>query len=303
MAELARLRVAGRDVATCLDGASLDATLAPRPYLHPVQTLAGRVVTGAQPADHRWHLGVSVAIQDVDGHNLWGGRTYLRDRGYTWRTDHGRIVHAGFDELAEDDFVQRLRWLTGTGEELLTERRTVRASPAPDGWELELLTELANPTDRELRLGSPATNGRTGAGYGGLFWRLPPATAPTVQALGGASAPSGPSGAGGVVAEGEAAVHGLVAPVLVWTERGPDPFTLVLVATDAAADPWFVRVDGYPGVGSQLAAVHPVAVPPGAAVSRGVRVLVADGALDRAAIAAWSHRRGPADGRVAYPPP
>ena len=27
--------------------------------------------------------------------------------------------------------------------------------------------------DRPVRLGSPATNGREGAGYGGLFWRLP----------------------------------------------------------------------------------------------------------------------------------
>ncbi len=273
MGELARLRVDGVPVADYVDGVGLDAVLAPRPHLHPVRTLSGRVVTDAAPADHRWHLGVSVAVQDVDGRNFWGGRTYLPEQGYTWRDDHGRIEHAGFAERAADGFVELLRWVAPDGEVLLEERRTVRAAPDPRGWTLELATELANPTGRELRLGSPATNGRTGAGYGGLFWRLPPAHSPDVRA-------------GGAV--GEAAVHGRVAPQLVWTERGPDPFTLVLAGADDAtrADPWFVRVEGYPGIGSQLAARRPVAVPPGTTITRGVRVLVADGALD-VAYPAW----------------
>ena len=51
------------------------------------------MVTDHLPEDHVWHLGAGVAIQDVDGVNFWGGRTYTRDAGaYVWRKDHGRIV-------------------------------------------------------------------------------------------------------------------------------------------------------------------------------------------------------------------
>ena len=78
------------------DGRGLDPTLAPRPHLHPVRTLSGTPVTDARPSDHPWHLGLSVALPDVDGANFWGGPTYLRGRGYTWRDDHGRIEHLGF---------------------------------------------------------------------------------------------------------------------------------------------------------------------------------------------------------------
>ncbi len=285
MAELAVLRVAGTAVATYDDGAGLDRVLAPRPHLHPVRTLAGRAVTDAVPADHRWHLGVSVALQDVGGHNLWGGRTYLAGQGYTWREDHGRIEHAGFTALADDGVDQRLRWLGADGTELLTERREVRVRASVTGWELDLTTTLTNATGAPLRLGSPATNGRTGAGYGGLFWRLPPASDPRVRTAD---------------AEGEERVHGSPAPWLAWTERGPDPFTLVLAGAPPV-DPWFVRVAGYPGVGCQLAPVDPVVLPPGGALTRGLRALVADGALPDSAVSGWA-RSACAQSPVTYAP-
>nr|BFE71341.1 hypothetical protein GCM10020092_046420 [Actinoplanes digitatis] len=66
-------------------------------------------MTDALPEDHRWHLGVSVAMQDADGVNLWGGRTYVRGQGYTWLEDHGRIAH--------------VEWLLGA-------RRRLRRAPA-----------------------------------------------------------------------------------------------------------------------------------------------------------------------------
>jgi hypothetical protein len=295
MAELATLRVDGHTVAHYVDGAELEEILAPRPHLHPVRTLAGRPVTDAVPDDHRWHLGVGVAVQDVDGHNLWGGRTYLRGQGYTWRSDHGRIRHTAFDAVGDDGFVEHLDWV-GT-DRLLHERRTVRARAAAAGWELELITELTNATDRPVRLGSPATNGRTGAGYGGLFWRLPPAQAPHVSAArrertcGDRTADSITTTSfsteiGAAVVEGEGSVHGSVARWLAWRETGPEPFTLVLTGVDND-DPWFVRVEGYPGIGSQLAAVDPVVLVPGGTVVRGWRALVADGILDQDTVAEW----------------
>lgn len=32
----------------------------PKPYLHPVRTLAGDVVTAYRPNDHRWHKGIQM---------------------------------------------------------------------------------------------------------------------------------------------------------------------------------------------------------------------------------------------------
>src|SRR5690606_32857639 len=81
----AGLRLAGQTVAEYVLDPVLDPTLSPRPYLHPVRTRAGVTLTDALPADHRWHLGASLAVQDVSGTNLWGGRTYVRGTGYTWR--------------------------------------------------------------------------------------------------------------------------------------------------------------------------------------------------------------------------
>ena len=270
---LARLSVGQTVVATCWDGAGLPGVLAPRPFLHPVTTLAGTPVTDAQPDDHRWHLGVSITLQDVGGANVWGGRTYLRDQGYTWREDHGRQVHTGWTGQDAAGFGQTLEWQGPGGETLLTEERSVRvaASDLAGAWSLDLTSTLRNATGAPLELGSPATNGRAGAGYGGLFWRLPPVSAARVWT---------PD------AEGEAAVHGSTAPWVAFAAEATAPFTVVLAAMDAATrrDPWFVRIDDYPGLGSQLAAERPVQLAPDASTTRSFRALVVDGTPDDAAI-------------------
>jgi hypothetical protein len=271
---LTRLRLDGVPVADYVDGSELDPALSPRPYLHPARTLNGTLVTDALPADHRWHLGISVALQDVEGCNFWGGRTYVRGQGYVQRDDHGRIEHAGFAECDDTGFIERLRWLTPRRQVLLTEDRTLRARLVERGWELEIITTLTNATGQPVRLGSPATNGRAGAGYGGLFWRLPPAREPQVYTATGA---------------GEPAVHNRVAPWLAWADRAAG-FTLVFTGADEAtrADPWFVRVEDYPGVGSQLAARDPLTLAPGDAATRGLRVLLADGVLDAETAQTWA---------------
>ena len=262
-----RLRVDGVVVAEYPGGTELDPAVVPRPYLHPVRTLGGAVVTDARPPDHPWHLGLGVAVPDVDGANLWGGPTYVRGTGYVPRDDHGRIVHAAFDDLDDGGFTERLHWLSPRGEPLLAERRSVHARPADGGWELELTTTLTNVTGRPVRLGSPESNGRVGAGYGGLFWRLPPVVAPRVWTAD---------------AVGERAVHGTATPWLAWTDGA---VTLVLAAADG--DPWFVRVADYPGLGLQLAARDPLILPPAGTADRGLRALVADGVLAEPAVRRW----------------
>jgi hypothetical protein len=55
--------------------------------------------------------------------------------------------------------------------------------------------------------------------------------------------------------------------------------TLVFVAAEGSTDPWFVRVDGYPGVGQSLAWDAPVIAQPGTPVRRSITVFIADGSL------------------------
>jgi len=255
-----RLRVDGVDVASYVDGSDVDIRYGRRPYLHPVRTLAGTPVTDAGPEDHPWHLGVSVALADVSGTNLWGGRTYVRDQGYTWRDDHGTIAHTAWLP-APDGFAGRLEWRDPAGSPLLVEDRTVTGHAVARGWRLTLAYTLT--ADRDLHLGSPATNGRPGgAGYGGFFWRAAPGEASTFTAT----------------RDGEEAVNGSAEPWLAF--RGAGPYTLVFRGL-ADDDRWFVRTGIYPGVCAALAFERPLVLPAGAAVARTVTVLVADGWLTR----------------------
>ncbi|MGW0081631.1 DUF6807 domain-containing protein [Streptomyces sp. NPDC003393] len=260
------LRVAGRPVARCVARPELPLRLSPRPCLHPVTTLSGTVVTELGPADHPHHLGVGVAVPDVEGHNFWGGRTFVRGRGPTELDNHGTQRHAGFPLREPDGFAQELRWVAA-GRELLRERRTVAALPLTDtAWALDFAFSLTNVTPGPLSLGSPATNGRPGAAYGGFFWRArkedePPQVFTPDR-------------------DGEEQAHGTRAD---WLALAGSGWTLVFAgATDATRrDAWFVRAAEYPGVGSSLARHERLPVPAGEAVVRRIVAVVADGRLGR----------------------
>ena len=57
------------------------------------------------------------------------------------------------------------------------------------------------------------------------------------------------------------------------------PATLLFLPNDNAIDPWFVRAEGYPGVGLALAWDRPVTTTREAPLARSVTILIADGAL------------------------
>jgi hypothetical protein len=256
------LRVGGSAVADYVESPALDIRLAPRPYLHPVRTLSGVAVTDALCYDHPWHLGASVTIADVDGVNFWGGRTFVRDEGYVWLDDQGRIVPVDLYPVG-GGFTSRLQWRTAAGEVVLREHRTVTASAAPHGWRLSFAYALSTPADAEVTLGSPATHGRPGqAGYGGFFWRATP----------------GPAKAFGADSD---APHGTADPWLAVTVA--DRYTLVFDGL-ADADRWFVRTEEYVGVCAALAFDEVLPIKPAAPLARTISVLVADGVLTRSQI-------------------
>ncbi|WP_433292575.1 PmoA family protein [Actinoplanes sp. CA-030573] len=271
------LRVAGTVVAT-YELPDLDIRLAPRPYLHPVRTLSGVPVTDALCHDHPWHMGASVTIADVNELNFWGGRTYVRDGGYVWLDDHGRIVPVTHSELP-DGFTSDLEWRSASGEVILREHRTVRATTAPRGWELFFRYALSTPTEAEVTLGSPTTHGRPGqAGYGGFFWRATAGPATPGPATPGPATP-GPATAFSATSDSP---HGSADPWLAVVVA--DRYTLVFRGL-ADADRWFVRTEEYVGVCAALAFTDPLAIKPGTPLTRTIRVLVADGALTRPEIA------------------
>ncbi|WFE40653.1 PmoA family protein [Micromonospora sp. WMMD998] len=262
-----RLVVAGVEVARYVVHPDLDPRHGPRPYLHPVRTRAGVPVTDALPADHVWHLGASLAVQDVAGANLWGGRTYVRGTGYTWRDDHGVIAHTGWRERAADRLDHDLQWRDAGGRPLLREHRRLTAVPAgDDAWWLDLSATLTSATGGDVHLGSPATNGRPGgAGYGGFFWRVAAGPEPRVRT---------------VDAAGEEAVNGSAAPWLALHGGGTGgAYTLVFTGL-GPGDRWFVRTAMYPGVCVAYAFDRPAVVAAGRPRHNRHRVLVVDGHLD-----------------------
>ncbi len=221
----------GAELARYSSGEAMPQRSSPRPYLHPVRTLAGSPLTAAAPSDHVHHFGLSLALPKVNGVQFWGGRTFVHGQGSTELDNHGT---QRVDATADDSAVirQRLSWHGPDGRVMLGEERLIRAALLGDGWALRWDSMLVAETDA-LTLGSPATAGRAGAGYGGVFWRL--AMAPTTDVL----SPAG---------HGEKRAHGSSGRWVALVQHQFDgrTLTLVLVQPDDVR-PWFVRATGYDG--------------------------------------------------------
>ncbi|EWS82087.1 oxidoreductase [Brachybacterium phenoliresistens] len=288
--------IAGSEIAVLVDGSDIIPRSSPRPYLHPLRTLGGTVITDAHPADHDWHNGLGVVIQDVADVNFWGGRTYVEGAGYIWREDHGTIAHEAFEETSADGtaWTQRLRWRgpepaadasaadvsaadasggsapsDGPGPRVeLEETRTHVFAPVEGGWSVELTSQLRPVSAEAMELGSPGSHGREGGGYGGLFLRLAPLAEATV-------AVPGPDGGR---LTGEDAVHGARAPwvELCGTAATGGRFAVRIEHLDEHDDPWFVRVAGYPGLGSAIAWDSPVTTTAEQPLTRAFRITVRD---------------------------
>ncbi|GAA3740548.1 DUF6807 domain-containing protein [Salinactinospora qingdaonensis] len=263
-----KLRAGERPVATWRSGAGVEDGLSPRPYLETVRTLGGTVVTEVRPEDHPHHLGVSMAVADVCGTNFWGGTTFVRGQGPTWLANHGRQRHREWLLDRPEHRRELVSWQRRDGAEVFTEERDYRAVALTEfAWALEFTTRLHNTSGGELSIGSPATNGRPDAGYGGFFWRAPIAAQPPRC--------FGPEGA-----EGEEALHGSRARWLALSGTTPGAaWTLLFTAADEAGDPWFVRAQEYPGVGASLAWDRELAMAADARLYRSMVTVVVDGAI------------------------
>lgn len=251
----------------------------PRPYFHPLRTLQGNEVSIWRPYDHVWHKGLSMTASNLSGQNFWGGATYVRDTGYVQLDNNGRIQHREWQELSCETgmhAVEHLEWLTSDGTRWLTEERRIAVSEIdPDGmyWSLDLVFRLVNSAKYPLVLGSPTTEGRLAAGYGGLFWRGPRSFLHgKILAAGGMEGPE---------------IMGKASPWLAftgWHDGNGEQSTLLFI--DQPSNPrfptkWFVRNDPYPGVSCSFMFDEAYILQPNEAVVLAYRIVIGSGAWPR----------------------
>jgi hypothetical protein len=250
----------------------------PKPYFHPVQTLAGNLITNFRPHDHVWHKGLAMTLTSVSGENFWGGPTYVHGSGYVQQENNGRQEHRAWREMSCDDraaLTETLAWVSQAGETMLSEERQIAVPEidAADGWyQLDFITRLHNVTGRTLMLGSPTTAGRPLAGYGSLFWRGPRSFLNGTILAGDLSGPE---------------VMGQRAPWLAFIGRhdgSGDASTLLFL--DHPENPryptqWFVRNESYAGASFAFVFDEEYALEPGAELALHYRVVIADGAWSR----------------------
>jgi hypothetical protein len=134
-------------------------TGAPKPYIHPLRSPSGVVVSRAEPPDHVWHRGLWFAIKYVNGHNFWEEVP-----------PYGIVRHCevnDFDDVVSGD----LEWVAPGGELLVREhRRLATVDLAADAYALDTVFDLR--AERDLTLDrTPYT---TWGGYGGLTLRGAP---------------------------------------------------------------------------------------------------------------------------------
>jgi LacI family transcriptional regulator len=250
-----------------VNGEAMPAVHSPRPHLHPLHSLGGVAMTQTTPTDHRHHYGVSMAVPDVNGTTYWGGRTFVRGQGPTLLSNQGRqrTVSA---EVVDDGATlsSQVSWTDERGRDQLVEHRRVTGLllPEVEAWALGWSSRL-RAHDSDVTIGSPATSGRPGAGYGGLFWRLPFADETSVLTADGAS---------------EARAHGSRSPWIAVVRRHGDAWTTLLLVQPGRVDPWFARVADYVGAGPALAWDTPRRIEAGSSLDVELVAAVVDRRLD-----------------------
>jgi hypothetical protein len=281
------VNAAGVDIATYVYQPRMPAFESSKPYLHPLRTLSGALVSAYRPHDHRWHKGLQMTISHLSGQNFWGGNSYRHPEGYRPLDNVGQMRHDAFEltDVTPQALTLRetLTWITSTGEHWVAERRDLRIHGVDVErglWVLDFGTELRNIRGAELLFGSPTTAGRPNAGYTGFFWRGPRGwTGGQIYTAGGGGGPE---------------AMGQESPWLAYTgshdEVDGGGTLLVFAGSSTAPVPlkWFVRNDPFPAVNPSPAFDKEIALQSGESFQLRHRAVFADRAWDRSQIEAFA---------------
>jgi hypothetical protein len=214
----------------------------PKPYVHPIRTRSGNVISLFRPHDHLWHKGIAWSLPHLGDQNFWGGPTYVHGSFYVQLDNNGTQRHVDFNRLSNENgtisIVHDLEWITQAGDDYFTERRSLSAQIIDDDtWALVFDSAMTNISGHDVSIGSPTTKGRENAGYGGLFWRGPRSF------TGGRLV--GPAGAGGDELRGTRSEWlAFVGAHDTWAEKS------TILMLDDAANPhhppkWFARSEEF----------------------------------------------------------
>jgi len=265
----------------------------PRPYFHPVRTLRGDEISLYRPHDHVWHKGIAWSLPNVNNENFWGGPTYLRGRGYEQLPNNGSIAHRAFEWMTlttgRVEVGERLDWITAGGEVWFDETRSfavalVDASAEVSAWLLAFTTRMTNVSGYQIDIGSPTTEGRDNAGYGGLFWRGPrsfsggtvyaPGASERADSLDASRPRPGPFG-------GRDELMGTRADWLGFAGRhdghGRSSTVVFVSADDNPPTQWFVRTEPFACLCPAPFFSTEVSIQPGTTLALTYAVVVADG--------------------------
>ncbi|HET7560257.1 MAG TPA: DUF6807 family protein, partial [Limnochordia bacterium] len=141
-----------------------------KPYIHPLNTLAGDCLTVDAPWDHTWHRGLYFAWKYLAGANAWGEG----DEEPSRRSARARVVSeraAAMDDGAQVNY--EIAWeALAPDEPLLAETRTLRfwlPTGSPGYYGLDWSARFTAQTRVELERSTPVDAKR--GGYAGLSWR------------------------------------------------------------------------------------------------------------------------------------
>src|SRR5262249_33731415 len=146
--------------------------------------------------------------------------------------------------------------------------------PVSGHWCLDLSFRLTNVWHAPFAFGSPTTEGRPQAGYGGLFWRGPRSFLHgTIMAAGGLSGPQ---------------IMGAASPWLAFigNHDGTGDRSTLMMFIDHPSNPrfptkWFVRNDPYACVSCSFMFDETYVLPPDEQLALRYRLVVAHGEWSR----------------------
>ena len=239
---------------------------APRPFMHPLTTPAGAVLSVEAPADHPWHHALWFTIKFVNGENFW--------------EEYGEFGTLRTTDVKESDHAvtAQLDWIAPDGESVrLHETRTISHTPIDaDAYAIDWTESLTVDVDTVLDR-TPFT---TWGGYGGLTLRGAPTWTDTVIRLDDATGRDRTRGEPSAWLSIEGVAHqGVRQPSIAGAAILDHPSNL------RAPSPWYAstRADTYGEgwanfVNAALLWSEPLGLAAGTSLDLTYRVIVHDGA-------------------------